>query len=576
MELKTYFAPLRKWWWLILASTIIATVTSYLAVSQQPPIYRTHATLLIGSAINNPNPSGNEFWLSQQLAETYTNLAQRDVVRQAVMDSLGITWLPAYLARVVPNTQLIEIIVTDTNPERAMVVANELANQLIRQSPTNIRDEEETARQSFIKNQLDDLEINIQETSDSILVKQEELSGLFSARQIADTQNQIAALNSKLITLQNNYASLIASTTAGAANSLSIIEPATIPQYPVGPEVVMTLLTAAVIGMALAVGAAYFLEYLDDTVKTPEDVQKSTNLPTLAGIAEYKTDTNQYRNLITLQQPRSPISEAYRSLRTAVTFSNIDEDIKTILVTSASPADGKSLTAANLSVVLAQAGNRVLLVDLDLRRPMQHRIFEVSRNIGLTNLLVEMTGTADPAELSGFMAKVNIAAVETLQPGLMVMPGGQAPPNPAEVIGSAKMKRLLEFLATQFDYIIVDSPPVLVVTDAVILSTRVDGVILVASSGNTRRNQLAQAVLRLHEVKNSKLVGVVLNRLTARSGDYYHYYYKSNYYDEESSRDSGDRDRQKSETKDRMRQSKTKNRSARPGIMQNILTKFLG
>jgi polysaccharide biosynthesis transport protein len=143
MELKTYFAPLGKWWWLILASTLIATVTSYLAVSQQPPTYRTYATLLIGSAISNPNPSGNDFWLSQQLAETYTTLAQRAVVRQAVMDSLGITWLPGYMTRVVPNTQLIEIIVTDTNPERAMVVANELANQLIRQSPTNIRDEEE-------------------------------------------------------------------------------------------------------------------------------------------------------------------------------------------------------------------------------------------------------------------------------------------------------------------------------------------------------------------------------------------------------------------------------------------------
>ena len=540
MELKTYLAPLRKWWWLILASTIIAAVTSYIAVSQQPPIYRSHVTLMIGNTVNNPNPDGYEFYLSQQLALTYTDIVQRDVVRRSTQEALGLTWLPGYTAQVVPNTQLMEIAVTDNSPERAMVVANELATQLILQTPTISREEEDASRQDFIRNQLNDLELKIQETNDEIVAKQEELAGLFSARQIADAQTQIAALNNKLNTLQSNYANLLASSSAGAVNRLTVIEPATIPQYPVGPEVMMTVLTAAAIGFSLAVGAAYLLEYLDDTIKTPDDVEAIVKLPTLSGIAEYKPEGGQPYQLVTLKQPRSPISEAYRSLRTAVLFTNVDKQIRTMLVTSSGPAEGKSLTAANLGVVMAQAGHRVLIVDADLRRPMQHRIFEVARSNGMTNLLVDIPPKLEQSKLMELFVQINKSVVETAQPGLLILPSGPIPPNPAEVVGSGKMKMLLDLLATRFDYVIIDSPPVLAVTDAVIIGTRVDSVLLIASSGDTRGNQLKQAVQRLREV-NANIAGVVLNRLTASSGDYYYYYYyQKSYYRDESGGDQDD------------------------------------
>ncbi|MEZ4516172.1 MAG: Wzz/FepE/Etk N-terminal domain-containing protein [Chloroflexota bacterium] len=219
MELKALIAPLRKWWWLILASTLIAAITSYVAVSQQADIYQARATLLIGSAINNPNPTGNEFWLSQQLAQTYTDIAQREVIQDAVKESLGLSWLPAYSASAVPDTQLIEITVTDSSPERAMVVANEVANQLILQAPTNKQGAIEE-RGDFVDTQLDELETKIEETNAEILAKQDELAGLFSARQIADAQGQISALEAKRNTLQSNYAALLASTSQGAVNSL--------------------------------------------------------------------------------------------------------------------------------------------------------------------------------------------------------------------------------------------------------------------------------------------------------------------------------------------------------------------
>lgn len=533
MELKTYISPLLKWWWLLLAAAVIAGATSYLAVSQQPPVYQARATLMIGSAINNPNPIGNEFWLSQQLAQTYTDIAQRAVVKDAVQEALGLTWLPAYSARTLPNTQLIEITVNDSNPERAMVVANELAEQLILQTPVSGRQEGDSARQAFTSQQLDELELRIRETEAELLTRQQEMAQLVSARQIAEMQNQIAALDSKRTILQSNYATLLASSSQGAVNRLSVIEPATMPYAPIGPDVMGTVMTAAVIGLSLAVAAAYLLEYLDDTIKTPNDVQSVATLPTLSGIAEYRPENGALRSLVTISKPRSPIAEAYRSLRTAVLFSNVDQNVRTLLISSPGPSEGKSFTAANLAVVMAQAGHKVLLVDADFRRPTQHRIFNITRNYGLTDMLIEVPITRDPAHLVDLFIRINRALSRTAQPNLYVLPCGSIPPNPAELIGSAKMKALLGLLTTQYDIVIIDSPPTLAVTDAVILGTRVDSVLLVSRAGSTRRNQLKSAVERFREV-NANMAGVVLNRVTASSGDYYAYYYRRSYYNDDS------------------------------------------
>lgn len=538
MELKAYLQPLGKWWWLLLLSACVAAAASGFAVYQQPNIYEARSTLLIGSAINNPNPTGNEFWLSQQLAQTYANLAQRDVVRQAVMERIGLTWLPEYSAASVPNTQLMEIVVRDTSPERAMVVANELAAELIAQAPTS--NENSSEREVFISSQLDELELKIKETHAEILERQTELAGLFSARQIADTQSQIAALETKKNTLQSNYASLLASTSQGAANTLSLIEDASLPKTPVGPERLMTIITAAAIGLSLAVGAAYLLEYLDDTLKTPADIQAAVKLPTLAGIAEFRDMEDEQNPLVTMTDPRSPVAEAYRSLRTALMFTNIDRPNRVLLVSSANPGEGKSVTVANLGVVMAQAGHRVLIVDADLRRPTQHQLFGISREVGLTSpFATRSLEDGDDGDAKLGEGTISRMISLTRQPGLFVMTSGMVPPNPAELIGSRKMQNLLQKLEVFFDVILIDSPPILAVTDAVVLSTRVDMTLLVAGAGMTRRNQLTQAVRQLTELQ-SPVAGVVLNRLTARSGDYYYYYYRRGTYYGESPADAVD------------------------------------
>lgn len=537
MELKDYITPIRKWWWLIIAATIIATLASYLSASQQADVFKARTTLMIGRAIDNPNPTGTEFWLTQQLAQTYAEIASRQPVRNATMEALGLEWLPEISVRAVPDTQLLEIAVSDTSPQRGQAVANELARQLILQSPTTSEEQEEQSRQQFISEQLDGLEEKIRETQEEIALKQDELVGIFSARQISDNQSQILALQAKLITLQSNYTSLLANSRQGAINTLNIIEPAALPVTPVGPSIWTTVFVAAAIGFVLSTGAAFLLEYLDDSVMSPEDISRTTGLPTLAGIARITEDDEQGK-LIALAQPRSPTSEAYRVLRTGIQFSSVDSPDQTrLMVTSANPSEGKSLTVANLAIVMAQAGHNVLIMDADLRRPVQHKIFRLPQKGGLTGLLLEVDLSAGQAEILEALKRV-------IQPtsieGLHILSSGPIPPNPSELLGSSKMERALDTLGSQYDYILIDSPPVLAVTDAIVLSRRVDGVLLVADAGKTRRSPLKQAAEQLLS-GNAHVIGVVLNRLSPKSDGYYsYYYYRHSYYLDESEMQKAD------------------------------------
>ncbi|MDX1614269.1 MAG: polysaccharide biosynthesis tyrosine autokinase [Candidatus Promineifilaceae bacterium] len=526
MELRDYITPLRKWWWLIVAATVVAAGASLFAALQQPPVYQARTTLMIGRAIENPNPTGTEFWLTQQLAQTYAEIAQREPVQAGTKEALGLNWLPQYTVRAVPDTQLIEIAVTDSVPVRAQAVANEISRQLILQSPTS-PEQDEQSRQMFISSQLDGLEAQITETEGEITQRQEELARATGARQIAEIQTEIAALQTKRDTLQANYAALLANTRRGAINSLNIIEPASVPSEPVGPDVTGTVLVAAAMGFLLAASAAYVLEYLDDTVSSAAEVERQTDLPTLAGIAQIDEEEVGAK-LVTISKPRSPVSEAYRVLRTGVQLSSIDSpDQATLMVTSANPAEGKSLTIANLAVVCAQAGYRVVIVDADLRRPMQHKLFELTKNRGLTTFLLEIGLSSATEEV---LAALQRAIQPTETDGLSVLTSGPNPPNPSELLGSAKMEMVLNTLGENYDFVLIDSPPVLAVTDAVVLSRRADAVLLVADAGATRKGPLKQAVDQLR-AGNAHLAGVVLNRLTARSDGYYtYYYYRDSYY----------------------------------------------
>ncbi len=386
MELKTYLLPLLRWWWLILLASGVAAATSYLTVQRQPDQYESRATLMIGQTIQDPNPSNTQLNLGSQLAQEYADIGMRNPVRQATMEALGLNRLPQYNVSALPNRQLIQITVVDTDPARAQAVAAELSNQLIRLSPGGTQ-EGEQERQAFIADQLDRLQEQITATQEEIVAKEQTLGELFSAGDIAETQAEISALETKLNTLQANYAGLLAGTREVALNTLSVLEPASFPNRPVGPGLMQTMLAATAIAFSLAAGTAYLLEYLDDSIKSPKQVKKQFGLPVVGAIARLQNDNGE---ILTMRDaPRSPEAEGFRGLRLGVEFALTSNDFKSLLITSPHQAEGKSLIAANLAVAMAQAGLRTLLIDADLHRPSQHKIFNLHNRQGLSTVLLE-------------------------------------------------------------------------------------------------------------------------------------------------------------------------------------------
>lgn len=236
MESRSLLYPLRRWWWLILLALLFAAGTSYFISQYQQKTYKSKVTLMVGRVINNPNPDSRELMLSQQLASIYADMAGREPVQTAAKQVLGLEELPINNAYALPNSQLMEIVVTDSDPMRAMAVANELAIQLIEQSPSQM-DEEGNEREEFITAQLDYLEKKINETKDAIQEKQIELAELMSAREISDMEDTIIALGTKLTTLQMNYAAMMSTPQLSAINTISIVEPATMPNRPTNPDV---------------------------------------------------------------------------------------------------------------------------------------------------------------------------------------------------------------------------------------------------------------------------------------------------------------------------------------------------
>jgi non-specific protein-tyrosine kinase len=511
MELRTYFIPLLKWWWLLVLATLVAAGSSFVVTRQMPPVYETRTTLVIGRAVYASNPASGDFYLNQQLATFYASIGQREPIRVATQDALGLQFLPSYTVSSLPDSSLIEIVVTDTDPVRAQAVANELANQLVKQTPV---DDQGGVHTTFIEEQLSQLEKKITDLQSEIQVKQAELVNLFSARQISDAEKEITSLENKLSGLQDNYASLLSNTDRGAVNTLSIIEPAGLPRRPVGPDSVMNVLLAGAIALTVAAGAAYLLEYLDDTIKTPEDVARYSSQPVVGYITEI--EKGKFQGPYVAKNPRSAIAEAFRSLRTDLEFSAVDRPLKTILVTSPAVSAGKTTIAVNLAIVMAQGGKKVVLVDGDLRKPSVHRYLGLPNSKGITDVF---RGSLD----------IYNATVNWEEGGIFVVTSGDLPPNPAELLGSKKMDQILDGLERVADIVIVDGPPFLV-TDAAILSSKVDGVLVVVRHGRTRKQEFAGAIKHL-ERSEARLLGVVMNGIP-RSGDdylglyrYYHRYY---------------------------------------------------
>ncbi len=505
MVIKAYIAPLIKWWKLLVAAALVASISSYIVTSMQPSLYSSRTTLVIGKSIEDPNPTSNQFTLDRQLAAIYADLANRELIRNETMKALGLTWLPAYEAVAVQNSQLLEISVVDTNPARAQAVANELANQLILNSPTGPQSDQQT-RQAFINAQLDSFQAQIEETQNEIKDLQQLLGELNSASQIADTQDQISALQTKLNSLQSTYASFLSNAQQGASNTISVMIPAELPTYPVGSKKLLISLVAAVAGLVFAAGIAYLIEFSTNTIKTSDEAAALLKTSILGAIPEIKAEN---KVKYATEFPFSPVAESFRSLRTNIEYTGIDRPIKVIMISSPGISEGKSTIATNLALMIASSEKKVILVGADLRRPAVNDVLENHESVGLSDIF---RGT--------------IKLEDALKPfgdgEMLVLPAGTLPPNPAELLGSKKQGQILSELREKADFVIIDGSP-FIVADASVMAARVDGVILVAQIDFTRKDALLSAGEKIKRV-GGHLLGVILNRVNLGSS------YASNYY----------------------------------------------
>jgi exopolysaccharide transport family protein len=337
------------------------------------------------------------------------------------------------------------------------------------------------------------------------------------------------------------------------SNNFRIVDVARVPTGPIEPNIPRNLSFAFMLGLTSGIGLAFLLEGLDNTVRTTEQAQMISGLPPLGMIplgsrtaregASAKrlviASSKEAVELITQVRPQSQMAESYRALRTSLLLSNLGAPPKVIMVTSALPQEGKTTTSINCAVVLAQKGIRVLLIDADLRRPSIHKTLGMGPRSGLSNVL---TGSATLEQA---------ITRSPILPNLDVLPAGTPPPNPAELLASTNMRDVLQELRGQYDHIVVDTPPTLSVTDAVVLSPRADAIVLVIRSGQTTKQALRRSRDILMQV-NAKVSGVLLNAVDLSSPDYYYYYeYQgkyAGYYHDKASHDHDDDDGDAEET----------------------------
>ncbi|TKJ40386.1 hypothetical protein CEE37_08675 [candidate division LCP-89 bacterium B3_LCP] len=361
-----------------------------------------------------------------------------------------------------------------------------------------------------------------------------------------------AELNEKIFLLRSEKYEESRIAEAGKTANVRIIDTAVPPQRPIRPNKKLNVTLAIFFGLGLGVAISFIIELLDSSIRTVEDLEKMRvnvlgAIPTInpADIARRMkrkgmklTPEDQAlitSKLITNFSPKSPVSEAYRSLRTNILFSNIDTPIKTLVISSSATKEGKSTTVANLAITMSQMGSRVLIVDGDLRRPTIHSLFNMDRQVGLTNALL---GTYTLDEV------IKPSGIENLD----VITAGDIPPNPSELLSSNTMRKVLSLLSERYDLILIDSPPIIAVTDAAVLSTRTDAVLLVVSSGYITRKEVLRAVQLLGNV-NANLLGVLLNGLDVKRiyGSYYYYYHYYQYYYYYSAKKKGRRHKEPAE-----------------------------
>lgn len=445
---------------------------------------------------------------SANLAPTYIQMLTGRSLIQDVITLLALPEPPELLAtrvnaQVVRNTQLLELTLIDSDPVRATMIADALAKAFLTQVQQLATDPYDTQLKVILDEmyayspKIEQAQKNIESlTTDAIEAETEQTR----------LREKITEYNSNLKDIQQKDDDL-RMTMAQAADSVVVTEFAQIPRKP-NQNNILYVGVAIFVGLLIGLVTAFLLESFDNTFKTPEDISKKLGLSTL-GTIKYLPKSS--TGLIVMNQPRSPISEAFRVLATNIKFTSLDKPLKTILVTSPNPKEGKTFITSNLAAAISQTEDSAIAVDADLRLPTLHKIFGLDQGAGLTESI--LLGTVD-------------GNLRTINPDrLSVLISGDLPPNPAEIVGSLRMKNLVEEISQKAKIVVLDSPPVLMTADSKTLATLVDGVLVVIRARQTSIQDAREAVESLRQV-NANIIGVVLNADQRKTDGYYYSYHE--------------------------------------------------
>lgn len=594
MEIKDYLSMARRWVWLLVIGLILGAVGGFIGSIFQTPIYQASTQILVLRA-SQTDKNTDTYLSDQQLVQTYIQLLTTRPVLEGASALLGYSVDKSQVSvQQIGSMQAIKLTVEDANPQRAADIANILVQVLITQNE-QIQTGRYTLTEQSIQAQITQVQAQISQMGTELQnvsaeTVQQQLKQVEA--QIATMQTEVAQLQNEIFTLtppttteqqallsekqarlnqiqpvlmlsQQIYTDLVVlgkpSESQDSATRLSqlqttmqlyqeiyinllnnleavrlarlqntpnvvSIEAAVVPIKPIRPKPITNTGLAAAVGLMLAGGIVFLIEYLDDTIRTPDDVERILKLPIIGYIGNISVSKSETVDMHVVKHPRSPIAEAFRSLRTNLEYANVDRPLSRILVASSGPGEGKSTIASNLAAIISQGGKRVLLIDADMRRPRIHSIFGIPNHVGLSSL---------------FRGNMTVRSAMRPAPGLVnvfIITSGNLPPNPTELLASARMDQILQEASREVDVVVVDSPPSLV-ADYQVLSTKMDGVIMVIQPGITHADNASAMLDQLGRV-NAAVFGIVLNRIPRNSYHYggYHYYSayskRGGYYDQ--------------------------------------------
>lgn len=498
----------KRWAIPVLFITIVGGAVAYAVTRQITPLYEAKATVLVVAGPQQAGANTGVALSNDQVTTTAASLMTEPPLLQRVINELALDTTTDQLAKRVTatpviNAQLVNVAAQDPNPTLATRIANTVSSDFV---------DEVTQQNAQRVNQAGAaLERQITQLTATLNDEETQLANAFRGQDTTALKAQITDNTNLLSTLTSNYASFKA-TQAQGLETVSIAAPASQPLQPASPKPLLNVALGIIAGLLVGLGIAALAEYLDQGLSSELDVRERLGVPCLAVIPRFNARPGARKDRRHEERAR----EAYRRLRTNLLFSELDKPLKTIVVTSARPGEGKTRTASNLAVSLASSEKSVLIIDADMHRPNQHRIFHKQITQGLSEMLLAASSTGQPV-LNG--------RHETNYANLSILTCGVLPPNPSELLASQRTRLLIRGLEKQRDVLVIDTPPAQALTDALSVAAHSSGVILVVEAGKTNAVQARHVIDQINTV-GARVLGVVLNKAKDRQMATYYYYYE--------------------------------------------------